>query len=100
MFPFRGNAIIGLNLKELFPTFVPLVGLIAQPWNIMTAKHTSGLRPLAYESPLAEEILVSFEECILSNTTSSELKDRFFGTDGTAGAPDDLNDFDGGTIDL
>ena len=66
----------------------------------MTAKHTSGSRPLAYECPLAEVILVSFEECILSNTTKSTLDDRIIGTSGTSGAPDDPNDFDGGTIDL
>ena len=55
-----------------------------------------------YISPLAEELIVSFEECILSgmNTTSSTLSGRFTGSTGSAGAPDDLNDFDGGTIDL
>ena len=66
----------------------------------MTAKHTSGSHPWAYECPLAEEILVSFEECILSNTTKSTLDDRIIGTSGTSGAPDDPNDFAGGPIDL
>lgn len=66
----------------------------------MTAKHTSGSRPLAYECPLAEEILVSFEECILSNTTTSSLNGRITGSGGSAGAPDDPEDFDGGSIDL
>ena len=66
----------------------------------MTAKHTSGSCPLSYECPLAEEILVSFEECILSNTTKSTLDGRITGTSGSSGAPVDPDDFDGGTIDL
>ena len=53
-----------------------------------------------YASPLAEEIVISFEECILSNTTTSSLNGRITGSGGTAGAPDDPEDFDGGTIDL
>ena len=66
----------------------------------MTAKTTSGSYAMSYESPLAEEFIVSFEECILSNTTSSTLNGRITGSGGTAGAPDDPNDFDGGSIDL
>ena len=66
----------------------------------MTAKTTSGSGPFSYESPLAEEFVVSFEECILSNTTKSTLDDRFSGYEGTAGAPEDPDDFDGGSIDL
>lgn len=66
----------------------------------MTAKHTSGSRSLSYECPSAEEIILSFEECILSNTTSSGLNGRITGSSGSAGAPDDPDDFDGGSIDL
>jgi hypothetical protein len=54
-----------------------------------------------YASPLAEEIVISFEECILSrNTTKSYLEDRIGGTAGSAGAPENGSDFDGGSIDL
>ena len=63
-------------------------------------KTTSSSCPLPYESPLAEEIVVSFEECILSNTTTSTLNGRITGSGGSAGAPDDPEDFDGGSIDL
>lgn len=66
----------------------------------MTAKTTLGSYPVPYESPLAEEIVVSFEECILSNTTTSSLNGRITGSSGSAGAPDDPDDFDGGSIDL
>ena len=66
----------------------------------MTAKTTSGSYPLSYESPQAEEIFVSFEECIVSNTTTSSLNGRITGSGGSAGAPDDPEDFDGGSIDL
>ena len=58
-----------------------------------------------YASPLAEEIVVSFEETILSGgakPTSSTLDGRFSGYSGSAGGPDpdDPGSFDGGTIDL
>ena len=66
----------------------------------MAAKTTSSSCPLPYESPLVEEIVVSFEECILSNTTTSTLNGRITGSGGSAGAPDDPEDFDGGSIDL
>jgi len=51
---------------------------------------------------LAEEIVVFSEDCFLigTNTTSSTLSGRFSGTSGSAGAPDDPEDFDGGSIDL
>lgn len=66
----------------------------------MTDLKLLGRGKLLYISPLAEQFFVSFEECILSNTTSSTLKDRIVGEDGTAGTPDDPDDFDGGSIDL
>ena len=66
----------------------------------MTVKTIVGPRKSLYESPLAEEIFVSFEECILSNTTTSSLNGRITGSGGSAGAPDDPEDFDGGSIDL
>ena len=66
----------------------------------MTVKTIVGSRKSLYESPLAEEIFVSFEENILSNTTSSTLNGRITGVTGTSGAPENPDDFDGGSVDL
>ena len=58
-------------------------------------------RKSLYASPFAEEIVISFEECILSGggdgTTKSTLDGWVTGTDGYTGNPDD---FDGGSTDL
>ena len=61
----------------------------------------NGIKNL-YISPLAEEIVISFEEAFLigTNPTSSSLNGRITGSPGSAGNPDDPNDFDGGSIDL
>ncbi len=66
----------------------------------MTLTTIVGSRKSLYESPLAEEIVVSFEESILSNTTSSTLNGRITGVTGTSSAPENPDDFDGGSIDL
>lgn len=60
-----------------------------------------GGRGSEYVSPFAEEIVVSFEECILSvggnGTTKSNLDSWVTGTNGFTADPDD---FDGGSTDL
>lgn len=67
----------------------------------MTLTTIVGSRKSLYESPLAEEIVVSFEECILSvggnGSTKSTLDDWVTGNNGYTGNPDD---FDGGSTDL
>ena len=67
----------------------------------MTVTTIVGSRKSLYESPLAEEIFVSFEENILSGngngTTKSTLDGWVTGNDGYTGNP---NDFDGGSTDL
>lgn len=54
-----------------------------------------------YSSPLSEEFFVSFEENFMGDSiSSSTLQDRYSGSNGSAGGPENPNDFRGGTYDL
>ena len=76
--------------------------LINQPIIMANSFFGKGAKSF-YESPLAEEIVVSFEENFLMsdpNPTSSSLWNPYSGGSGSAGGPENPNDFRGGSYDL